>query len=84
MPTTHTPGPWSYDTSGVKTFMVFNEDERLVASSICNKADAVLLAAAPALLEALQDAVSTQPADSPIKWVMRARAAIAQATGSAA
>ena len=29
----------------------------------------------------LRDAVSTQPADSPIKWVLNARAAIAQATG---
>ncbi len=43
--------------------------------------DACLIAAAPSLLEALEDAVSTQPADSPIKWVLRARSAIAKARG---
>ena len=53
-----------------------DDDERLVDW----QANAVLIAAAPDLLEALEDAVSTQPADSPIKWVLNARAAIAKAT----
>jgi hypothetical protein len=35
----------------------------------------------PVLLEALQDAVSTMPADSLVKWVVWARAAIAKAEG---
>lgn len=43
--------------------------------------DALLIQAAPDLLDAMRDAVSTQPADSPTKWVLRARAAIAKATG---
>jgi hypothetical protein len=55
-----------------------DDDERLVDW----QANAVLIASAPDLLEALKDAVSTQPADSPIKWVLRARAAIAKATST--
>ncbi len=75
----HTPGPWvvgeadwsdagnaRYELRGIKTVSAL---------------DARLIAAAPDLLEALIDAVSTQPADSPIKWVLWARAAIAKATG---
>lgn len=79
----HTPGPWSYDTSGVKTFMVFNEDEKLVASSICSEADAALLAAAPALLEALRTIVANASSvQFDPQWAVQvARAAIRQATG---
>jgi hypothetical protein len=44
-------------------------------------ANARLIAAAPELLEALIDAVSTMPADSPVKWVLWSRVAIAKATG---
>ena len=35
----------------------------------------------PELLEALKDSVRSQPADSPIRWVIWAREAIAKATG---
>ena len=84
----HTSGPWTAHST--KSFYVFgpaslSEQAGLdYGPFVCNassQANARLIAAAPELLEALSDAVSTQPSDSPIKWVIRARAAIANATG---
>ena len=90
---THTQGPWMvsrYSQSTVlKAISIRGANERIArvvvpdtAQSISEYvANARLIAAAPDLLEALEDAASTQPADSPIKWVLRARAAIAKAKG---
>jgi hypothetical protein len=82
----YTAGPWTI-TEG-PTYCAIRTDARVIADMRLvglhyNKADAALIAASPDLLEVLEDAVSTQPADSPIKWVLRARAAIAKATGAA-
>jgi len=82
----YTAGPWTIAAG--PTYCAIRTDARVIADMRLvglhyNKADAALIAAAPDLLEALEDAVSTQPADSPIKWVLRARAAIAKATGVA-
>ncbi len=86
--TRHTSGPWYAHST--KSFYVFgpaalSEKAGLeYGRFVCNASsqeNARLIAAAPDLLEALSDAVSTQPSDSPIKWVIRARAAIANATG---
>lgn len=91
----HSPAPWVVKStiigpaSSVKVIgtkdgdlsdqeaiaMVPQTDETQVANTN-------LICASPDLLEALQDAVSTQPPDSPIKWVLLARAAIAKATRS--
>jgi len=82
----YTAGPWT--VAAGPTYCAIRTDARVIADMRLvglhyNKADATLIAAAPELLEALKDAVSTQPADSPIKWVLNARAAIAKATGAA-
>ncbi len=84
----HTSGPWTAHST--KSFYVFGPaslsdkaglDYGPFVCSASTQANARLIAAAPELLEALSDAVSTQPADSPIKWVIRARAALAKAAG---
>ena len=85
----HTPGPWGcIDTSNhAHDYRLTKPDGSTLPLHVEandhseQRANARLIAAAPDLLEALEDAVSTQPADSPIKWVLRARAAIAKATG---
>jgi len=64
----------------------FETEGKAVAALLCLCQDAAteirrMHAVNAELLEALKDAVSTQPADSPIKWVLFARAAIAKATG---
>jgi hypothetical protein len=75
----------SYEHHQQTGTIVDAEDDQVVAtmSDSATPDQANLLAAALDLLEALEDAVSTQPADSPIKWVLRARTAIAKAKGAA-
>lgn len=86
--TTHTPGPWQHDAAGRGTYMVFQagteDDGTLVCSNVKNAADAALLAAAPALLEALQRAASllARYPKHDEAWA-QARAAIAAATREA-
>jgi hypothetical protein len=86
----HTPGPWIRRWLGDSEWAagpayhptlirVSRSDHGMGYEEIA--ATARLVAAAPDLLEALQDAVSTMPADSPVKWVVWARAAIAKAEG---
>jgi len=93
MSTQHTPGPWTFNLTTGVIRSISEEFPNCRQPVICDlrrwpsgdttyidSANAHLIAAAPDLLEALKDAVSTQPADSPIKWVLNARAAIAKAT----
>lgn len=87
------PGPWAVEAPkqiDIPISAVGLYGERVIVarvpfgSKVDAEAHARLVAAAPDLLDALQTAVSTQPADSPIKWVLWARAAIAKATGETA
>jgi hypothetical protein len=93
---THTPGPWSWDyiESASKDLWVYNAEEWIAAIVAepsmehvlvgCPRANARLIAAAPELLEALQDLLAKVE-----QYYMHAsecdaaRAAIAKATGEA-
>ena len=92
----HTPGPWRIDRENVEHTCCWNIairakvptwhnahgfwDEMIVAE--CDDADAHLIAAAPALLEALEVALSsTHELDDLSEWRSDARAAIAKARG---
>ena len=90
---THTPGPWEACEPGdygdyhgqcvvilgddKRVAVVLGEDEEAVAN-------ARLIAAAPHLLGALQELLGCDKTQTSIGAVMRARAAIAKATGGAA
>jgi hypothetical protein len=85
----HTPGPWSFyinrnGATGQEFASIVGKGESVGTTTPAN---ARLIAAAPALLEALQYAVQWQSATPP-KYRMgkeqfdQARAAIAQATGT--
>lgn len=89
----HTPGPWSLeavedrsikhlcpiDSERMSLLTVVHQDETPFAA-VYNDADARLIAAAPELLEALQDLCSFDLLTQD-KWD-KARAAIAKATGA--
>ena len=83
----HTPGPWRIGTpppNGEQT--IGTQHGLMVAvvttgSGVPTKANARLIAAAPELLEALQEIVNAADGDAGLK---KARAAIAKATGGAA
>ena len=81
----HTPGPWRVDhgsmLDGVNVITPRNEWICYLgmASRPDVVADANLIAAAPELLEALEDAV--RDSESPGQWLDEARAAIAKARG---
>jgi hypothetical protein len=78
----HTPGPWEYD---MKNEAVYAGRNTIVYEGNANEADYRLIAAAPELLEALQEILDySGGADNALEdeYVMdRARAAIAKATG---
>jgi len=82
----YTPGPWTaHDDDGTGTAPCVLSEHVNVGGSFyvaqCNNfTDARLIAAAPDLLEALQQAVL---GDERYKWAPQARAAIAKATGEA-
>lgn len=89
--TQHTPGPWR--AHDIEAFVVLAPDGRTVAyaqgqprSSGANEANARLIAAAPDLLAALQNAVRCGERDAlgtgAPKWTVAARVAIARATVS--
>lgn len=99
MTSKHTPGPWSCIDEGRLDDCVhsaaaeFVEGDIICLSPILEgyevsaenwEANALLIAAAPELLEALEGFVSCWDAcSSPLEFVARARAAIAKATGAA-
>ena len=91
MNTKYTPGPWAAKTFA-GTVNVWSSKRKPDGSAVCydcKEADARLIAAAPDLLEALQEAFRAFAFDDegPV-WadstIAKARAAIAKATGSAA
>lgn len=85
----HTPGPWSVNVIGQhwnnKTLthieVTFGHDGECICDTVYNPADANLIAAAPDLLEALQDALHAydKHGEHP-EWDF-ARAAISKALG---
>ena len=84
----HTPGPWRAEMRFPPIRYVIQDDcNDTVAKTYGQpeqKADALLLAAAPELLEALQDLMSYANESSPVRWHQakaNARAAIAKALG---
>ena len=84
---THTPGPWVVEGSDITNDYPDQGSRILIAEKVAIESDANLIAAAPAMYEALQTLVeylSTQvPADTLDDWkhVFAARQALAQAEG---
>jgi hypothetical protein len=89
---TFTPGPWvarevgGMGWPGQRGFAIdFNEDQEQVVDFVYEEADAHLIAAAPDLLEALEDSLTAlnivYPNGSPV--LNAAYAAIAKARGEA-
>ena len=86
----HTPGPWSIDAEPGQGVFVYGDASPLDTDDICEVkwrasdettlANARLIAAAPELLEALEELCSTL---GECGMTVRARAAIAKATGEA-
>jgi hypothetical protein len=99
METKHTPGPWTYRNAGKHLIETRHRAVKelpggdFVLAASTREADMRLIAAAPALLAALEQAVdeSGWPLSGPTdwraaedgdpKWVCNARAAIAAAKG---
>ena len=74
----HTPGPWVPEIYGERNYVVGPDDKSV--ASITRKEDANLIAAAPDLLEALEEIASYPSLDA--QELMRiARKAIARAKG---
>ena len=103
MSTKHTPGPWKMGFNFTNEQAIIGKDGVVVADaswtggsgcelSIDNPADAKLIAAAPDLLDALQDLFGADMEhvlmgdgkDDQIEAIAKARAAIAKATGEQA
>ena len=98
MDTKHTPGPWRFSEDDCGQDCVLGPNGEKVVEGTCysdlsipNEYDAILIAAAPELLEALADMVDMferhidgrpGPDDAGQRWDA-ARAAIAKATGRA-
>ena len=83
MTTTHTPGPWGFEES-TKTIRAVPQNYWLATmdswdGAVDHEANARLIAAAPDLLEALEEMV-----DESINREVKARAAIAKARGQEA
>ena len=82
----HTPGPWfsQYDDNGF--YEIGSESVTFTLAFTygegdTDEANARLIAAAPDLLEALQDVLLELESIGPMEKIDRARAAIAKATG---
>lgn len=88
MPTTHTPGPWIVSPTKHRTLIVSELGFHVAATEEVSDPDARLIAAAPAMLAALQTlvrAIDRLPGNNPLDGLAdEARAAIARATGDAA
>jgi len=83
----HTPGPWAVDLAAET--VTGSNGNIVVYEMNTNEADAILIAAAPDLLEAcvqaMQDFDNAKYAeDMSFAWAAEMTAAIAKATGSAA
>lgn len=92
MSTKHTPGPWVFESEfGSRAFVNTKDESTYIAIQYCDNreemaANARLIAAAPELLEALQNCLDillvadmkTAETETPYT---RAKAAIAKATG---
>lgn len=90
MRTQHTPGPWEYIPGEEPAFLprvqrgIEGEFVVMGLSRYREEADARLIAAAPDLLEALQDALcALECCGKDYPAASKARAAIAKATGEA-
>ena len=83
MSTQHTPGPWVIrKNDAYEEYWVQLEHYTVgPASIVFSKADADLIAAAPELLEALEDAAASLEDSGKYEAAGMARAAIAKATG---
>jgi hypothetical protein len=86
----HTPGPWNIEFSSlegnIKRWYVVGDDGNPIARVFEDERagptqKTYLIAAAPELLEALQELLGCDKTKTSIGAVMRARAAIAKATG---
>lgn len=83
----HTPGPWTTEGADITNGYPEQGARVLIAEKVFSEHDAALIAAAPAMYEALQTLVeylSAQvPADTLDDWkhVFAARQALAQAEG---
>ena len=87
----HTPGPWSVNVIGqhwnnksLKHIEVtFGQDGECICDTVYNPSDANLIAAAPDLLEALQNMVTAYEYEASIDnpALLAARAAISKALG---
>lgn len=82
----HTPGPWEITTRLTFGWDVKVKDRDWLICGLCfeddddKKADALLIAAAPDLLEALETLIQDQR-DASLPVLAKARAAIAKARG---
>lgn len=90
MTTKHTPGPWniyfnSQDDRVIRKMFEDGTESHVIARCRSGLENALLIAAAPDLLEALRCAVNDADAwglaDDECDWLSIARAAIAKATG---
>ena len=89
----HTPGPWEIDSEQPSTVKKFTHGNRLSIATVHGgygektrrTANARLIAAAPEMLEALEDALNLIDTITPFEGdtVRKARAAIAKARGEA-
>ena len=84
----HTPGPWRLDEGqSSRVYLIDGKDGavgELVFAETRNPADARLIAAAPELLEALQELMDDDAPWDGMRWADacdKARAAIAKARG---
>ncbi|WP_236547270.1 hypothetical protein [Enterobacter roggenkampii] len=91
----HTPGPWSVNVIGqhwnnksLKHIEVtFGQDGECICDTVYNPSDANLIAAAPDLLEALQNATRVLEAGKNVKFpdwietIQKSKAAISKALG---
>lgn len=85
-PAAHTPGPWSWtnDDGRVRIMARLAPSDGLAVLTDADESNARLIAAAPDLLEALQDILDDLEAGVPVMDRFGARDAIAKATGQEA
>lgn len=83
----HTPGPWFVECDMIRA-MVDGESQAVASTNIMparnypnREANARLIAAAPELLLLLRECVDDMENDLDVRTAVRARAAIAKATG---
>ena len=81
--TKHTLGPWTFRGCDGGWAIDFNEDQEQVVDYVYEEADARLIAAAPELLEALENLLAVREGKGGTKYHADdiARAAIAKAKG---